>query len=368
MDRDEFVSRVSACRPKLLRAARSMLPASDCEDAVQNAILTAWEKLPQLRDEDAFEAWLRQILINTCRETLRRKKQAAEAAASLAAQQAECGTQEDGALREAMASMRPEEKRLLLMHHEQGYSLRELASMMEESEDVVKMRLYRARKRLRLILVSLLLLLLLAATAIGTGKLGVRWFLSNRRAVPAEVEETNAESVYEISYSGRYLEAEITDFVWDKELLSLYLTYSIGGTDEDALTVYTLNIGADGVRFDHVWWKGEILPVEEWAEGKPVYLYDFENWHAGKRYFLGSYDSTPDGKGESFFDDIDLCTLTPEEYAALLRPDGTLELACDVLVRSYDTGELLERGTLTARVGAPSAAEWRNAYESIYAR
>lgn len=367
MDRDAFVSRVSACRPKLLRAARSMLPAGDCEDAVQSVILTAWEKLPHLRDEDAFEAWLRQILINTCREMLRRKKQAAQAAASLAAQRAERAP-EDGMLREAMETMKPEEQKLLLMHHKQGYSLRELASMMEESEDVVKMRLYRARKRLRLILISLLLLLLLAATAIGTGKLDVRWFLSNRRAVPAEVEETDFESICEISYRGRYLEAEITDLVWDKELLSLYLTYSIGGTDEDALTVYTLNIGADGVRFDHVWWQGEILPVEEWAEGKPVYLYDFENWHAGKRYFLGSHDSAPDGKGESFFEDIDLCTLTPEEYAELLRPDGTLELACDVLVRSHDTGELLERGTLTAHVSAPSAAEWRNAYESIYAR
>lgn len=368
MDRDEFTSRVNACRPKLLRAARSMLPASDYEDAVQSAILTAWEKLPQLRDEDAFEAWLRQILANTCREALRRKKQAAQAAADLAAQRTECDTQEDSTLREAMASMRPEEKRLLLMHHEQGYSLHELASMMEESEDVVKMRLYRARKRLRLILVSLLLLLLLAATAIGTGKLDVRWFLQNRRAEPAEAPKTDERSVREISYSGRYLETEITDLVWDEELLSLYLTYSIVGTDEDALTVYALNIGTDGERFDHVWWQGEILPVEEWAGGKPVYLYDFELWHADNQHFLSSHDSTPDGKGESFFDKIDLSALTPEEYAALLRPDGTLELACDVFVQSFDTGELLEQGTLTARVSAPGIAEWRNAYENAYAR
>lgn len=175
MDRDEFVSRISAYRPKLLRTARLMLPQSECEDAVQSAILAAWEKLPQLRDENSFEPWLRQILVNICRETLRKRKQAKEAAQMLAAQSASAPL-ENGSLGEAMGSMRPEEQELLLLHHEQGYSLHEIASMMEESEDVVKMRLYRARKRLRLILVSLLLLLLLAATAIGTGKVDVRWF------------------------------------------------------------------------------------------------------------------------------------------------------------------------------------------------
>lgn len=367
MDRDEFVSRVSACRPALLRAAKSMLSRSDCEDAVQSAILTAWEKLPQLRDEASFDAWLRRILVNICRETLRKRKQAAEAVQTLAAQSAEM-PQEDGALGEAMGSMRPEEQELLLLHHEQGYSLREIASMMEESEDIVKMRLYRARKRLRLILVSLLLLLLLAATAIGTGKLDVHWFLKNRRADPMEIVDADQWSVREISYDGLYLEAEITDSVWDKQLLCLYLTYSLGGTSEDALTVYTLNVGADGERFDYVWWKGEILPVEEWAGGKDVYLYDFESWHTGKRYFLGSHDSTTDGKGESSFDEIDLSALTPDEYASLLGPDGTLELACDVFVRSYATGELLEQGTLSVRVSAPSVAEWRNAYDQVYSR
>lgn len=183
-----------------------------------------------------------------------------------------------------------------------------------------------------------------------------------------EITDTDSWSVRAISYDGLYLNAEITDSVWDKQLLCLYLTYSLSGTNEDALTVYTLNVGADGVRFDHVWWKGEILPVEEWAGGKNVYLYDFESWHTGKHCFLGSHDSTMDGKGESSFDEIDLSALTPDEYASLLGSDGTLELACDVFVRSYATGELLEQGTLTARVSAPSVAEWRNAYDQVYSR
>ena len=39
---------------------------SDCEDAVQEAILTAYEKLHTLREEKYFKTWLTRILINTC--------------------------------------------------------------------------------------------------------------------------------------------------------------------------------------------------------------------------------------------------------------------------------------------------------------
>lgn len=67
MTQEAFVSHVSASRRRLLRLARTMLPAADCEDAVQSAILSAWEHLPQLRDEASFDAWLSRILVNQCR-------------------------------------------------------------------------------------------------------------------------------------------------------------------------------------------------------------------------------------------------------------------------------------------------------------
>ena len=59
MDKDAFIARITSGRSKWLVLARSMLPEWDCEDALQSAILSAWEHLGQLRDEKAFDAWFK---------------------------------------------------------------------------------------------------------------------------------------------------------------------------------------------------------------------------------------------------------------------------------------------------------------------
>lgn len=56
MNRTDFISRVRDCERRLYRVARTMLRSdADCEDAVQEALLRAWAKLPSLREERFFE-------------------------------------------------------------------------------------------------------------------------------------------------------------------------------------------------------------------------------------------------------------------------------------------------------------------------
>ncbi|MGN0774518.1 MAG: RNA polymerase sigma factor [Candidatus Ventricola sp.] len=365
MDREEFQSRVLRCHGKLTAIARRMLPPGECEDAVQSAILLAWAHLPQLKRESAFDAWLTQILVNQCRQMLRQRKKDDQAFQHLQQLHEEVAPQEIG-LSEALGEMQPEARNLLLMRHEEGYSIGEIAQKLHTSEDVVKMRLYRARKRLRILLISLLLLLLLAAAAIGTGVWDVRWFLSSRRASPAESVYTDFGSASIISYSGRYLAAELNDVKWDAEHLELLMTYSIAGTDERALTVHSGCIGVDGVRDDHIWTDGSIVPVEDWAQGKPVHVYTPDGWRIGSMYLHGSEDFLPDGLGESFFASLCLDAMKPELYADLLNEEGMLELECSVVVRDFASHETLETGLMTLRVAAPDAQEWRKLYEAYY--
>ena len=46
----------------------------DAEDATQDALLKAWSAYPTLRQPDDFQAWFDRILVNSCRDRMRRRK------------------------------------------------------------------------------------------------------------------------------------------------------------------------------------------------------------------------------------------------------------------------------------------------------
>ena len=366
MNQSEFERRIAVLRPRLLQAARRRLPGDECEDAVQSAVLAAWEHLPSLRDESAFDGWVYRILQNQCRQTLRRlRRDRAHVQPLETVPEPQDGRAEALPLGDALDSLSDEDKRLLLLHHDQGYTLGELSQMTGRSEGALGMRMVRARKRLRMALISLLLLaLLLAGAAIAADRLGVNWFLQSRRASPAEPYGESVRKDGSLAYSGALLSAEVSDVVLDIESLSLLFTFSLAGTDTDALTVHGGSIGVDGERMDHIWTDGNILPVSQWAQGRPVHVFTLDGWRIGGMIPTGSEDFLPDGPGESFFAELHLDRLSPELYEGLLDEDGTLSLSCAVHVRDFDTGETLEDGTLTLRVSAPIPGEWRNAYEA----
>lgn len=50
----------------------------DARDAVQEAFIAAWRRLPRLREPDRFDGWLRAIAINVSRDSLRRRRRVRE--------------------------------------------------------------------------------------------------------------------------------------------------------------------------------------------------------------------------------------------------------------------------------------------------
>jgi RNA polymerase sigma-70 factor (ECF subfamily) len=40
------------------------------EDALQNALVLAWPRIPKLRDPERFEAWIHRILVHACYDEL----------------------------------------------------------------------------------------------------------------------------------------------------------------------------------------------------------------------------------------------------------------------------------------------------------
>ena len=64
----EFEQQVTALTQKMYRVSASLLRSpQDRQDAVQECVWKAWRKLPQLRDESLFNAWIMRILVNECK-------------------------------------------------------------------------------------------------------------------------------------------------------------------------------------------------------------------------------------------------------------------------------------------------------------
>lgn len=75
MTKEEFAQVVFASTDSLYRISKSILRNdADCEDAVQEAITIAFEKLYTLRKDCYAKTWLVRIVMNECYKIARRKE------------------------------------------------------------------------------------------------------------------------------------------------------------------------------------------------------------------------------------------------------------------------------------------------------
>ena len=70
-----FQAEIRRIEKLLYRIAWSYLGNNaDVEDAVQDALIKAWEKRSSLRDMKQFKPWITRILMNQCKDQLRTRK------------------------------------------------------------------------------------------------------------------------------------------------------------------------------------------------------------------------------------------------------------------------------------------------------
>lgn len=148
MNEATFTETVRRMTPEMYHVAVAMLwNDADATDAIQDAILRAWEKRDRLRDEDKLPAWLMRILVNQCRTVLRRRKFRPLPLDEAIAQAAP--VPEDPGLWEALKAL-PEKYRLpIVLHHVEGHDLARTAELLHLPEQTVRGRLFYARKKLR---------------------------------------------------------------------------------------------------------------------------------------------------------------------------------------------------------------------------
>jgi RNA polymerase sigma factor (sigma-70 family) len=126
------------------------------EDAAQEAFLTAWRKIHDLREPEKLRSWLGQIARHAALGNLRRQRkhdpldQASATADSAPAPDEATASEEEAALVRDSLSKLPETYRLpLVLYYRDGQSVRAVAEALGVSEDAVKQRLARGREMLR---------------------------------------------------------------------------------------------------------------------------------------------------------------------------------------------------------------------------
>ena len=149
MEKDAFVREAEGLWPGLYRIAGGMLKnGADAEDAVQQAMLKAWEKHREIR-EDTFRAYVSRILVNQCRDMLRQKGRVTPTDALPERPYVESRYEAaDPALAQALQGLKEELRLPLLMHCMEGYPLREVAAVLHIPETMAKNRIFRAKRTL----------------------------------------------------------------------------------------------------------------------------------------------------------------------------------------------------------------------------
>jgi RNA polymerase sigma factor (sigma-70 family) len=152
MDRDE------AFRDQLLawaREARSlatwMLRDADAgDDAVQEAALLGWRKRRTLRDPRRTDVWLNQILVNVCRQELRRRSRSSSTVIDTETVE---GHDRDAAERDeiaaAMACLKPDEQIVIALRFGRDLSIPQIAVQTGIREGTVKSRLHYALEHMK---------------------------------------------------------------------------------------------------------------------------------------------------------------------------------------------------------------------------
>ena len=154
-DREAFAVLVHQVSDSLYAVAQRILRDSAlAEDALQNALVLAWRRIPHLREPDRFEAWIHRILVHACYDESQRARQWT---ANVRVLPVDGPTTPDGSaviadrdeLERAFRRLPIDQRAVFVLHHYLGLPLVEIAQMLEIPAGTARSRLHYATRGLR---------------------------------------------------------------------------------------------------------------------------------------------------------------------------------------------------------------------------
>jgi RNA polymerase sigma-70 factor (ECF subfamily) len=154
-DEEAFASLAVAAGDRLHAVAFRILRDIDlAEDASQQALLTIWRDLPQLRDPARFDAWSYRLLVRACYAEGRRMRHWAPNIRLLPTDESE-GSEGLGSvvdrdqLERGFRRLSIEHRAVVVLHHYLDLPLDEVADVLGVPAGTVRSRLHHAMRGLR---------------------------------------------------------------------------------------------------------------------------------------------------------------------------------------------------------------------------
>lgn len=156
-DREAFGELAIALAPTARRVARGILgSAEDADDAVQDALLSAWRAIDRYDPSRPFRPWLLRIVVNAATDALRRRtaRRAVALAPDLPAGSPSPERQAGRALlgdrlRAALATLPERQRTAVVLFDVEGWSHAEIADLLGVAEGTARSDVFRARRALR---------------------------------------------------------------------------------------------------------------------------------------------------------------------------------------------------------------------------
>jgi len=145
-DSEAFTKLMQLYMKNMYRTAIAILMNDeDVADAIQETILTCWEKLYTLREVDLFKTWMIRILINKCYDI---RKYYENLTRLEDYEEAEVYEEYNLELKEALAALDEKYRMVMVLYYSEGYKIKEIAKILHLPQSTVQTRLARGRKQL----------------------------------------------------------------------------------------------------------------------------------------------------------------------------------------------------------------------------
>ncbi len=126
---------------------------ADAEDAVQEAVLSAWRNIHSLKEPESFKVWLFKILSNRCKTNLMKRNKAPD---TLPVEEYDFLHDEEGEnsfisveLKECLKSLTPPDAQIILLSVIGGFKSSELAEIFNMEASTVRSRQKRALDKMK---------------------------------------------------------------------------------------------------------------------------------------------------------------------------------------------------------------------------